>query len=148
MNSMGAALISDLFSAVYGSGIPAEARQTWIDTFKHISNEDIELAARWIIAHRTRSGKVVPGEVWHALQAIGVTPERFDTSPEFRSDPAVIALDSHYRTMSDLPGISVTDWLESEGLPSFQAAMDKYGDRPSSAELLLQLVQPKEEAPF
>ena len=148
MNAMGTAMISDLFSAVYGSGIPAEARQTWIDTFEHISNENMELAARWIIAHRTRSGKVVPGEVWHALQAIGVTPERHYESKEFRENPAVRALNGHYQAMQDLPGITMDEWLQEEGLSSFHEAMDRYADRPTSAEKILALVEPKEEVPF
>ena len=147
MNAMGAATISDLFLPIFG-GIPTEARQTWIDTFAHISNEDIEAAARWIIAHRTRSGKVVPGELWHALQEIGVTPERHYESKEFRENPTVRAINGHYRAMQDLPGITLSQWLKDEGLPSFRAAMEKYGDRPSSAEQLLALVEPKEEAPF
>jgi len=146
-NAMGMSTISDLFSDVYGAGIPGSARQAWIDTFQHIRNEDIESAARWIIAHRQKSGKVVPGEVWHALQMIDVVPDKFYESAEFRADPVHIALDSHYRAMCKLPGITLAAWLEEEGL-TWREAMDKYGDRPSSAELLQQIVAPKNEAPF
>jgi len=142
-NAIGIARLSDLFSVVYGSGIPVDAREAWLDTFQHIHNDDLESAARWIIAHRTHNGRVVPGEIWHALQAIGVTPDKFYTSKEFREDPAVIALSSHYEAMSKLPGITLAQWLEAEGLPSFKEAMDRYGDHPSSVGRLSELAQPE-----
>jgi len=144
---MGMTVISQLFSDVYGTGIPPIARQAWIDTFQHIRNEDMEAAARWIIAHRQKNGKVVPGEVWQALHQTGVTPDKFYESAEFKSDSVVVALGSHYRAMCKLPGVSMADWLAEEGL-TWREAMNKYGDRPSSSELLLQIAAPKKEAPF
>ena len=137
--------VSDIFESAYGKPLEDGAHELWKTLFGDVNDADLVKAAYRLVKTREKTSKVSPGEIKAVLdRLIGYS----GPSNDFNNDPAVRALNRHYQAMQDLPGITMNEWLREEGLSSFQEAMDRYGDRPSSAELLLQLVQPKEEAPF
>jgi len=139
--------VSEIFRAAYDKPLDDRARELWMTLFRPVHDADLVKAAYRLVGWREKTSRVAPAEMKSALTSIGVSMGGQE-SHSFGDDPAVIALNGHYEAMRALPGVTLAQWLEDEGLPSFRAAIAKYGDRPSSAEKLLALVKPKEEAPF
>ena len=140
------AKISEIFDFAFGKPINEKAYKLWGTLFGNISDADLIKAAFWLSKHREKSNKVTPGEMKGALAAIGVNADIYTPEKGFEGDPVVRAMESRYRGEMEAEDVTLAEFLEQEGLSSFREAMDKYGDRPTPAETILQLSE--EEVPF
>lgn len=139
----GLSQVSEIFRAAYDKPLDDGAQELWRTLFRPVGDSDLVKAAYQLVAVREKASRVSPAEIKNMLRSIGVSVEG-QKSGSFYDDPAVKAINGHYRAMLNIPGITLTDWLKQEGLNTFREAMDKYGDRPTSAEVLLSLVETNE----
>ena len=132
--------VSEIFNSAFGKPLDEEAYNLWLTIFNDIHGADFVNAAFWLAKHREKSNKVTPGEMRMALKAIGVNADIYKPTNDFESDPVVKILNSRYEGEIRAQGVNITDFLATEKLGSWTAAMEEYGDHPSPSEQILDLV--------
>lgn len=127
------------FLIAFGRGLQEGGAELWARIFIDVPNEVMDRAAIWLLQSREKSGMVVPGEMAAAVRAVGGQLKAYSTTPEFDAMPVVRAIRRHDDAGLGEAEVSMAEWLQGDGLPSFAAAMMKCAEGPTQADRLYAL---------
>lgn len=123
-----------MFLQAFGKDLNEGGGDLWFHLFYEVPDDIMGRAASRLVETRQKSGLVVPGEMAAQIEAVGGHVHKLQNSAQFERDPVVRALRSRSQAEDTETPITMTEWLESEGIGSFAEAMRKYGDRESPTD--------------